>query len=146
MQLSYPCAYLTSCWHRYICKPLSDHCQVTCSWYLIIPCPQFHSETSECRVGGPVRLGLEASGVDAWCEPFPPTEWNGARILSRSNGVCQLGQRLPYQCFGLGPERLSKDGNRLDAAACEAACCESPGCDMWQQGDGRGCYYTLTGE
>jgi hypothetical protein len=95
----------------------------------------------ECKIGGPVRLGLEQSGTVDWCDPFLPSPWNGNKILSRQNGKCYWGDRVVNQCFGLGAEQMNSDGSSKNAAECEKACCESPECEIWQQQDGRGCYY-----
>jgi hypothetical protein len=104
---------------------------------------QYQTGTKICKLGGPVRLGFEGSDTVNWCDPHPPSFWNGREILRRENGKCIWGKSLPNQCFGLGPERLNPTTSKpLDANECEEACCLSPSCEMWQQANGRGCYFS----
>jgi hypothetical protein len=99
--------------------------------------------TNICKLGDPVRLGFEGSNTVNWCDPLPPNAWNGQKLLRRQNGKCDWGDAVPYQCFGLGPERLHQASNtRLAKDDCAAACCASPTCEIWQQADGRGCYFS----
>lgn len=52
---------------------------------------------------------------------------------------------MPNQCFGLGPERgLNGAVNpevHLTTEQCAEECCKSSECEMWQQQEGRGCYF-----
>lgn len=122
---------------RAICCNLGDKC---ISWQF------FHnpkdSNVKECKLTDKVvRLGLEATGTPDWCDPHPPSKWNGHRLTSRSSdGKCHWGEQLPSQCFGLGDERKI-DGQSLNTTGCADACCKDPDCSMWQEVPGRGCYF-----
>jgi hypothetical protein len=103
---------------------------------------QYQTETKVCKLGDPVRLGFEGSDTANWCDPHPPSEWSGQQLASRKDGVCEWGKSLPNQCFGLGPERMNPITKQpLSAKECEAECCQSSNCEMWQHGEGRGCYF-----
>lgn len=129
---------------RSLCCNLGENC---ISW-------QFQTSTSTCRIGGVIRLGLEKTGTADWCDPLPPSTWNGNRLISKqADGVCVWGEELKSQCFGLGDERKSVQGSRYDAAGCRAACCSAAsvggsgvtaGCAMWQEAEGRGCFFSET--
>lgn len=98
--------------------------------------------SKECKLTDKiVRLGLEKTGTPDWCDPHPPSEWNGNKLISRSDGKCSWGEPLPHQCFGLGNVRVDFEGNNLNTEACQAACCGDPTCAYWQEIPGRGCYY-----
>jgi hypothetical protein len=116
---------------RALCCNLGDKC---ISW-------QYHAATKVCRFGMIVRLGLEATGTSDWCDPSPPAQWNGNRLVSRVGGQCIWGETIPTQCFGFGPERLKND-KPLNTEQCAAACCEDKDCGMWQEIPGRGCYFS----
>jgi hypothetical protein len=89
-----------------------------------------------------VRLGFEGSDTANWCDPLPPSPWNGRKLVKRQDGICEWGDFLPNQCFGLGPEKMHPTTKQqLTSAECEAECCRSPTCEMWQHGEGRGCYF-----
>lgn len=78
-----------------------------------------------------------------WCDPHPPNVWNGKELDKREKNVCKWGKDLPNQCFGLGPERLHPITKKpLNSTECESFCCQSNDCEIWQQADGRGCYYS----
>lgn len=117
------------------CRALCCNLGATCiTW-------QYQNTTRECFVGPAVRLGLEGANTPHWCEPFAPTTWNGHRLKSKINGKCEWGERIPNQCFGLGPERLDTKNQRLDINKCAEACCQSNECNMWQELPNRGCYF-----
>ena len=121
---------------RSICCHLGDKCV---SW-------QYQNSTAECKLGPAVRLGFEGSNTDNWCDPHPPSKWNGYRLLKRSDSesdtyVCRWDEQLPNQCIGLGPERLNSTKGALTTAECASECCNDKTCDMWQEMKGRGCYY-----
>lgn len=117
---------------RTLCCNLNDQCV---TW-------QFGNKSRECKMGPPVRLGLESAPTGDWCEPLPPGRWNGKRVVERkANGECVWGVDLPTQCFGLGPEKMNSSNARLDTRSCQKACCEEASCDMWQEVSGRGCYF-----
>lgn len=115
-----------------LCCSLGDKCA---SW-------QYEHYSKECKLGWILRLGTEAAGVPGWCEPIAPIKWNGQKILSRDNGVCKFGDELAVQCFGLGNERLAADGSRMTTTQCAEACCASSSCNIWQEGPGKGCFYS----
>eukprot|EP00607_Mallomonas_marina_P004623 CAMPEP_0182428934 /NCGR_PEP_ID=MMETSP1167-20130531/24726_1 /TAXON_ID=2988 /ORGANISM="Mallomonas Sp, Strain CCMP3275" /LENGTH=291 /DNA_ID=CAMNT_0024612165 /DNA_START=85 /DNA_END=960 /DNA_ORIENTATION=- len=133
-----------------MCCRLGDKCV---SW-------QYWSGTSTCKMGDAVRLGDESAGTPLWCEPNPPVTWNGYKIKSRiqsererereretneaSAKECTIGDKLPTQCFGMGPERkgTSPPYDRLNTEACAAACCKAKGCVMWQELPNRGCFFS----
>lgn len=129
---------------RALCCNLGDKCV---SW-------QFQSSSSTCRVGGVIRLGLEKTGTPDWCDPLPPSKWNGNRLISKqSDGTCTWGDSLANQCFGLGDEKKSPSGSRYDTDSCRTACCSAAsvgqvgvtaGCTMWQESEGRGCFFSET--
>ena len=103
---------------------------------------QYQKATKECKVGGPVRLGLESADTHDWCEPKAPEIWKGKKIKSKGEGTCTWSENLPHQCFGLGPERMGKDGQSIkDASECEMECCKDAECEMYQYMKGRGCFY-----
>jgi hypothetical protein len=101
---------------------------------------QYQESSKSCQLGPAVRLGFEGANTDNWCEPHPPTTWNGRRLKSRKNGECEWGEALPNQCFGLGPEVTTPSGKRRTAESCAATCCETPTCEMWQELPDRGCF------
>lgn len=116
-----------------ICCSLGDACV---SW-------QYIEGSKTCKVGGPVRNGHEQADTGNWCEPNPPVKWNGNKMKSQSaSGLCEWGETLTTQCFGLGPERMSASGGRLNAKECAAACCAKKGCSLWQELPDRGCYFS----
>ena len=82
-------------------------------------------------------MGLESAGVDSWCDPNPPQFWTGHRVI-RNDGACDKKDKLPHQCFGLGPERPNGKGS---AESCAAECCKDLECEMYQWMEGRGCFY-----
>ena len=101
-----------------------------------------------CLVGGPVRLGLEAADTGNWCEPTPPKDWQGKRLVGRSaTGMCAWGEDLPYQCFGLGPEKTkgADADEHLSQAECQKQCCEAEKCDVWQWREDKGCFWGVEG-
>jgi hypothetical protein len=117
---------------RTLCCNLGEKCV---TW-------QYAIKAKECKLGPPVRLGLESAPTGDWCEPLPPGKWNGQRLLERASiNKCEWGDRLPTQCFGLGPEQLNTTNGRLNTEACQQACCASRGCKMWQELPSRGCYF-----
>jgi hypothetical protein len=116
---------------RSLCCNLGERCT---SW-------QYQAQKNECLLGGPVRLGLEGADTADWCDPFLPAKWTGNRLLQRTGDKCEWGEAVPNQCFGLGAERLNIDGTSKTAEQCETACCEDETCEIWQQQEGRGCYY-----
>lgn len=111
---------------------------------------QFQSKRSDmCKIGGPVRLGLEGADTLNWCEPLPPESWSGYRLSRAITGSdisscnSKKGVAVPHQCFGLGPERMNPVTNkRMSISECEAACCADPKCDIWQAISDRGCFYS----
>lgn len=116
-----------------LCCTLAEACV---SW-------QYIEGSKICKVGGPVRNGNEQGDIGNWCEPNPPVKWNGNKMKSQTApGKCEWGDRLTTQCFGLGPERMSADGGRLNAEECAAACCAKKGCAMWQELPDRGCFFS----
>jgi len=122
---------------RRMCCNMEDKCV---SW-------QYQAATKECKLGGIIRLGTEHANTHEWCEPLPPANWNGNRLISRdSDGKCTWGAQVPTQCFGLGPERKSTTtGENLSTSECAAACCafteNGKPCTMWQEIPGRGCFF-----
>lgn len=134
---------------RKLCCILEDKC-VTWQW---------QEQTKKCLVGPIVRLGMEGCDSKAvgpemskhcgnWCEPLPPSKWNGRRVMSRdgNTGECTWGDHLPSQCFGLGPEKLKnkETKEKYNADECAMACCKDKSCDTWQEYPGRGCYFGAT--
>eukprot|EP01041_Mallomonas_annulata_P007244 gene7245-14780_t len=123
------------------CRKMCCHMGEKCvSW-------QYQSSTKECKLGGIIRLGTEGADTHEWCEPLPPARWNGKRLSKRdSNDKCEWGEDLPNQCFGLGPERVSKNGSKLSTQECADACCsfieDGKKCQIWQEIPGRGCFYS----
>ena len=75
--------------------------------------------------------------------------WNGNRLISRKESVCEWGEPLPNQCFAFGREKIgpykeredATTEGRLDTDQCRAACCANKDCDSWQEMPGRGCYF-----
>jgi hypothetical protein len=133
------------------CKRLCCNIGLECVTWQYQP-----SREVPCKIGGPVRLGLEVSGVANWCEPLPPATWSGYRLERRkitstasssadaSVKDCDAmkGATVPHQCFGLGPERMHPVTRKpLSVSECEAACCADPRCEVWQAIAGRGCFY-----
>lgn len=117
---------------RTMCCNLGSKCV---SW-------QYEKVAKTCKLGAPVRLGMEHAATDFWCEPFAPSVWNGRKLANRNaDGSCTWGEALPSQCFQLGPERLSPDKKALDTNSCQESCCKDANCEMWQEIPGRGCYY-----
>ena len=129
---------------------------------------QFWDGTKECKIGGPVRLGLEGADNDNWCEPHAPRQWTGRKLNKRypaddmqlarhpnRKWKCEWGAELRSQCYGLGPERLTKNphemahftgteqesGGRMGARGCSRTCCQTEGCSHWQELPDRGCYH-----
>ena len=98
-------------------------------------------------MGGPVRLGFEAADTGNWCEPTPPQDWKGKRLTKRSSPrKCTWGENLPYQCFGLGPEKMgATDKDRLSEAECQKQCCHDDSCEVWQWRDDKGCFWGKEG-
>lgn len=124
---------------RALCCNLGDKC---ISW-------QFFSNSQdstikECKITDKiVRLGFEKTGTPDWCDPHPPIKWNGNRLKQRgADGVCEWGEPVPLQCFGLGDEHKETATNLpLDTKACAQACCADKECEVWQESPGRGCYF-----
>ena len=83
-----------------------------------------------------------------WCDPFPAGHWYGKRLVAREGGKCVWGKAEPFQCFGLGVERMHGGNNsRIETwEECEARCCadthDDPelSCGIYQQ-NSRGCYF-----
>ena len=123
---------------RSICCNLGEEC-TTWQYYYTPKDPT----NGECRLTNKiVRLGLEKTGTPDWCDPHPPSRWNGKRLKKRNDdGTCEWGEDLPIQCFGLGDERKTDDKKVLNTLQCANACCENKNCEMWQESPGRGCYY-----
>jgi len=86
-----------------------------------------------------------------WCDPFPAGHWYGKRLVAREGGKCVWGKAEPFQCFGLGVERMHGGNNsRIETwEECEARCCadthDDPelSCGIYQQ-NSRGCYFGST--
>ena len=116
---------------RSLCCNLGDLCV---SW-------QYIANEKRCKLGPPVRLGLESSNTDNWCDPFPADYWHGQKLMKRLDGQCTWGESLPFQCFGLGPERLHQNKSGIKSAPeCEALCCRDSACGAYQH-NSRGCFY-----
>lgn len=116
---------------RSICCNLGEKCV---TW-------QYQASTQICKLGPPVRLGLEAAPTGDWCDPNPPAVWNGRRkALNSTPGHCAWIEDLPNQCFGQGPEIKSSSGGRLSTKQCEEYCCNNSNCILWQELPDRGCY------
>ena len=122
---------------RAVCCNLGEKCV---SWqYFSNPADP---TIKECKLTDKnIRLGLEVTGTPEWCDPHPPSKWNGKRLKTRIGSTCDWGDDLPSQCFGLGPERMSAANTALNTEACAQACCNDPDCEMWQEVPGRGCYF-----
>jgi len=116
-----------------MCCILGDQCV---TW-------QYQNSTNKCSLGPAVRLGFEGADTPNWCDPHPPGVWNGNRLIERKpDGTCEWGPDLPTQCFGLGPEKLNKNGKKqLNTQECRKECCNDPTCEVYQEMAGRGCYY-----
>lgn len=95
-----------------------------------------------CMVGGPVRLGEELAATSNWCEPTAPSQWRGHRVAGRGkDGQCTWGEALPFQCFGLGVERVREGAEgRLTEDECRARCCSDAECGVWQWRADKGCF------
>ena len=89
---------------------------------------KFWVNTSECKIGGPVRFGSEGADNDNWCEPNAPRKWHGKSLNVRFPADkfdheygpkhkrafrCEWGEDLPTQCFGLGPERTTLNPHQM---------------------------------
>ena len=104
-------------------------------------------QNSGCCVGPAVRLGLEQAPTAHWCEPQPPARWAGRRLVPRGRTVgdgatCTWEEAdLAGQCFGLGPVKPP-----TTPEACERACCDDPGCTVWQFEQSKGCFYGRTNQ
>lgn len=61
--------------------------------------------------------------------------------MSRENGECIWGAAVVNKCFGLGAEQLNSDGSSKSTKECQEPCCATQEYEIWQQQDGRGCYY-----
>src|SRR5687768_16034439 len=59
---------------RTLCCNLGDKCV---SW-------QYEKVSKSCKLGKPVRLGMEHADTPYWCEPFAPSKWSGKKLISRS--------------------------------------------------------------
>lgn len=120
---------------RSVCCNLGEKCV---SW-------QFTSK-KECKIGGVVRLGFEATGTPDWCDPNPPVSWNGKRLVERkANGQCVWQDKVQTdQCFGLGDQRLNATRGALNTGACAKACCADSECEIWQEHPSRGCFFGRT--
>lgn len=116
-----------------LCCSLGESC---ITWQYII-------DSKTCKLGGPVRLGLEVMGTDLWCEPYPPVKWTGNKMKKQDTGYkCEWGEQLHTHCFGLGEERKGANESRLSASECADACCALKGCAMWQKMPDRGCFFS----
>ena len=64
-------------------------------------------------------------------------------LTKKQNNVCFWGSEVPYQCFGLGVERLHLNQRIESAELCETACCYSNkvNCEVYQYQPGRGCFF-----
>jgi hypothetical protein len=122
---------------RALCCNLGEKC-ISWQYFSNPQDPSVH----ECKLTDKIiRLGTEATGTPDWCDPHPPSKWNGHRVVSRNgDGTCKWGDGLPSQCFGLGDER-KVNGSSLSTESCADACCKDPACGIWQEVPGRGCYY-----
>jgi hypothetical protein len=122
---------------RALCCNLGDKCV---SWQFVTRSKDLNYK--ECRLTDKIlRLGNEPTGTPEWCDPHPPSKWNGNKLLSKANGVCQWGEQLPGQCFGLGDEHRDSRSKPLNTTSCAQACCNDPQCEIWQEVPGRGCYF-----
>lgn len=116
---------------RSICCNLGEKCV---TW-------QYQNSTQSCKMGPPVRLGLEGAPTADWCDPFPPAVWNGKRKSSKSlPGKCVWEEDVPNQCFGQGPEIKGPNDERLNTEQCAEKCCNNSKCVLWQELPDRGCY------
>ena len=126
-----------------LCCNLGDKC---ITW-------QFWGASGICKAGKHVRLGGEGGNSPRWCEPEPPQKWNGAKRNLTSSplrnkidpwvapSTCGWVGQQPGQCFGLGPERLNSEKERISEGECAAGCCADPNCMLWQHLPTRGCFY-----
>jgi hypothetical protein len=110
-----------------------------------------YREKEGCLWGADSRLGAEKDGVSAWCEPRPPAQWHGQRILDKETGVAVPGactdagwkkHELGGQCFGLGSKRVTPLNT---PESCRDTCCQDPNCGMWQWRIDAGCFYNKGG-
>uniref|UniRef100_A0A7S2QSB5 Uncharacterized protein n=1 Tax=Norrisiella sphaerica TaxID=552664 RepID=A0A7S2QSB5_9EUKA len=110
-----------------------------------------YREDIGCCIGPVVRLGFEGSKSPHWCEPTPPSPWEGGRKSSSevlpnnasstpgpdaSSLSCAWGDQIKGQCFGLGPSRPYQT---IDE--CREACCNDEDCSVWQYRQDKGCFY-----
>jgi hypothetical protein len=102
---------------------------------------QYVVSTKSCTIGKEVRLGKETGKTDIWCDSTAPHRWTGHVLIHHPVGTCNWGAPLPYQCWDFGAERLSADGQRLNAKDCAIACCKLAVCEAWQEHPTRGCFY-----
>jgi hypothetical protein len=125
--------------------PTADHCKKMCcdlgseciSW-------QYWVGIKLCKLGGAVRVGIEASATPNWCEPEPPIVWSGRKVHIVNGTRSQGEEELTTQCFGLGPQKFRMDGENkvlLTSSECSAACMADPKCGTWQAHENRGCFY-----
>lgn len=118
---------------------------------------QYWGNAKICKIGGDVRIGLEAAETVNWCEPLPPIEWKGRNLLKRQvnedggvgggdkKATCTWGsEEQSFQCFGLGPERMLENKSRISSAEeCGQHCCDSKHCILWQWHKDRGCFHNI---
>lgn len=108
---------------------------------------QFIEASSICKNGGKVRIGGEGGDTPFWCDPLPPSKWEGKQRVKGTG--CTFDVEKPSQCFGLGPERFSHTNNNTDKIrmpswkACESACCAYEHCSVYQYQTGRGCFFNI---
>ena len=103
----------------------------------------------------PVNLTLPSTHTNLagnWCEPTAPAAWQGARLVKREEQEkeqqhCTWGEQIPYQCFGLGVEKLhpTEQRRRLTLDECRARCCEDAACELWQWRVDKGCFAGVPG-
>jgi len=90
-----------------------------------------------CFIGDIVRLGSERAPTGNWCEPSEPAEWMGKRLIERKDSTsCTFEEEtLTGQCYGLGVKKPPKT-----AGGCEALCCLTEKCEVWQFREDKGCF------
>lgn len=66
---------------RAMCCNLGEKCV---SW-------QFEKITKTCKMGAPVRLGMEHADTHFWCEPYAPSLWNGKKVQQTVRWYMCLG-------------------------------------------------------